>query len=404
MRSKLNYKKSVSFWLLISIGIVFACLGASLIWSSRTTAPEPVSQVIDSPKIIIKSISSNTLFLGNIYWGRYINDWSMTSELKYAYPFSRLNEFDREKYNAWISTLECPTVDDVSMTSAQEDATLTFNCSPNYLPEASKWFDILSLSNNHTDNQGAEGFEETKAKLELNNIQYFGSHDPDIIPDACEVIALPVSVGYDDGRQAEGELPVAMCGYQGIFQIPSAKSIDQITKFSQYLPTFAMPHMGAEYVPTPDQIKTSTYQAMVDAGADMVIGDHPHVIQTTEVYNGVPIFYSMGNFIFDQQGQSNVTLSAGINVVLEIKDQDSATLEKWLAIGKNCREFKDNCLKNIQDQQLKKLDVTYKIGIVGANDNDKIVKPATPTDMTTILSRLKWAETVKYLQAPYSEL
>jgi len=53
-----------------------------------------------------------------------MNDWSMASPLKTAYPFSRLNEFHRDQYDAWIAGLECPTVAGFSQTSAEEDATL----------------------------------------------------------------------------------------------------------------------------------------------------------------------------------------------------------------------------------------------------------------------------------------
>jgi hypothetical protein len=402
MYSKMRHKRRSFIILLVTVFVVISCLIAAIIWASKTTAPDPVNYEVSIPKI--ESVSSKTLFLGNIYWGRYINDWSMASDLKYAYPFSRLNEFNREEYDAWISTLECPSIYGVNITSQEEDSTLTFNCSPDYLPEASKWFDILSLSSNHAKDRGLRGFEETKANLEANNIQYFGSHTPDIIEDACEVVALPVTVIYNDDVENEGKLPIAMCGYQGVFQIPPPAAINEITKYSEFLPTFAMPHMGAEYVPKPDQIKISTYRAMVDAGADMVIGDHPHVIQTSEVYNGVPIIYSMGNFIFDQQDQLEVTRSAGVKVFMEISNQDSNILEKWLDIGESCSAFKDNCLNIIKEQGLKKLDVQYGIGIIGANNVNKIVKPATEAELKSILERLNWSETVKNLQPPYSEL
>lgn len=381
--------------------VILFCVLLSILLASKTTAPKLVEPSLNTPKI--KNISSNTLFLGNIYWGRYINDWSMASELKYAYPFSRLNEFNRQNYDAWISTLECPSVYGVNMTSYEEDSSLTFNCSPEYLPEASKWFDILSLSNNHTDNQGLDGFEETKINLDNNGIQYFGSHRFDNIEDACEVVALPVSVRYDD-TITKGNIPFALCGFQGVFGIPTQEAIAQITKYSEYMPTFAMPHMGAEYVTNPDEIKTSTYRAMIDAGADMVIGDHPHTIQTTEAYKGKPIIYSMGNFIFDQQDSLEVTRSAGINVLLTINDQDSSVLEKWLQIGESCLSFKDNCLQKIIDSKLTKLGIDYKLGIVGTRDNNKITRPANDEELKSILSRLNWADTLLNLQPPYSAI
>lgn len=358
-------------------------------------------------KVVIpkpQKISSNLLFTGNIYWGRYINDWSMASDLKYQYPFSRLNEFNRDQYNAWISGLECPVVSGVDMTSDYENNTLQFNCSPDYLSEAAKWFTIVSLANNHTDNQGADGFVETKQHLEEAGIQYFGHYDPYVVEDNCEVIGLPVTVINDNGSKFSNSLPVAMCGFHGVFKIPPDEAIAEMQKYSDYMPVIAMPHMGVEYRPAPDELKTAVYRSMIDNGADMVIGDHPHWVQTSESYNGHLIFYSMGNFMFDQQGNDEVARSASVNVLIEAASDDTDNLDKWLSLGPDCIAFKDDCLSLIKDQNLTKLNFTYKLGVVGSNNINHLTKPATPAQQTGILQRLNWQNTINGLQAPYSSL
>ena len=361
------------------------------------------NQVVQDPQP--KNISSNVLFLGNTYWGRYINDWSMSSSLKYAYPFSRLSEFNRANYDAWISGLECPLVDGVSMTSTEEDETLQFNCSPNYIPEAAKWFTAFTLANNHTDNQGIDGFAETRQRLEESGIQYFGHYDPRVIDDICEVIALPVTITNDDESVTKGKMPVAMCGYHAVFRIPTDEAVAEIAKYSQYMPVIAMPHMGAEYKTTPDELKISFYRSLIDAGADMVLGDHPHWIQTSESYNGHLIVYSMGNFMFDQQDTFEVVRSAGINVVMSTGDlEDSTMLKKWLTLGESCATFKDDCLAQAKAQNLTKLKMTYKFGVVGTTDSDKITRPATAEQQSSILQRLGWQSTMNQLQAPYGSL
>ena len=60
-------------------------------------------------------------------------------------------------------------------------------------------------------------------------------------------------------------------------------------------------HWGNEYqlVPTERQIKLA--HSFIDAGADLIIGSHPHVVEPVEIYNNKAIFYSLGNFIFDQK-------------------------------------------------------------------------------------------------------
>ena len=281
---------------------------------------------------------------------------------------------------------------------------MAFNCSPDYLPEAAKWFTAFTLANNHTDNQGEAGFQETRQHLEANGIQYFGHYDYQNVDDVCEVIGLPVTITGSDDSTKSGKLPIALCGYHGVFGIPNEKAIAEISKYSAYMTVVAMPHMGAEYKTGPDQLKTSFYRSLIDAGADMVLGDHAHYIQNTESHNGHLIVYSMGNFIFDQQENSEVTRSAGINVVMNIKDQDSSLLEKWLAIGEGCTAFKDDCLQQTKDQKLAKLNATYKFGVVGTSDADKIVKPATADQQASILERLDWQNTINNLQTPYGGL
>lgn len=389
---------SAAVVLLVALVVVLVLLFAQTVRTPESTTP--IEEPIPTPV----KIDANTLFFGNAFWGRYINDWSMASPLKTAYPFSRLGEFNREEYDAWIAGLECPTVANFSQTSAEEDATLSFNCSPDYLPEAAKWFTAFTLANNHTDNRGVEGFAETKLHLEENKIQYFGHYDPDELQDVCEVIALPVKVTYNDDVIKEQSLPVALCGYHGVFKIPSEESLAVMEQYSALMPVIAMPHMGVEYQPAPDQLKTSTYRSMIDHGADMVIGDHPHWIQTTEAYNGHLIVYSMGNFMFDQQDTAEVVRSAGIRVVMSVQDADSEQLSKWVALAESCRTFHDTCLARAQTEGLKKLPFTYQFGVVGTNDSGKIVKPATAEQQADILARLNWNTTMGELQAPYSSL
>lgn len=388
--------------LIVSLGTVVGV--AWWIYQANLTPLGQTAQQVSEPKLIPQpaSIYSNILFMGNTFWGRYTNDWAMASPLKTAYPFSRLNEFHRDQYNAWITGLECPTKSEVTMTSAEMEVALQFNCSPEYLPEAAKWFTAFMLSNNHTDNHGIEGFEETKQLLDKNGIQYFGHYDPRVLEDVCEVISLPVTVTNDDESSVTGKLPVALCGYHGVFRIPAQGSIDVMKEYSQYMPVIAMTHMGAEYQASSDQLRTDFYRRLIDGGADMVLGDHPHWIQNTESYKGHLIVYSMGNFMFDQQGSTELTRSAAIKVVL--KTNDSKALKEWLTIGDSCKTFHDTCLAEIKKQNLSKLDINFQFGVVGTNNADRLTRPATTDEQVSILQRLNWDVTLSQLQAPYSKL
>ena len=405
---KLKGRTTRLWWRIgLSILVILLVAGAVVAFlsnqstNSPSAKPEQKTQAAPAKPI---SVKTSALFMGDVFWGRYINDWSMASSLKTTYPFSRLNEFNKDSYNAWIANLECPTVAGFTQTSAEEDTTLSFNCSPDYLPEAAKWFNIVSLANNHTDNRGAVGFTETKQQLNKNGIQYFGHYEPAVTEDACEVVALPVTVTYDDKSTKGQKLPIALCGYNGVFKIPPANSIAEITKYSELMPVIVMPHMGAEYKATPDAIRTTTYRAMIDAGADVVIGNHPHWVQSTEAYKGKLIVYSMGNFIFDQQANKEVTRSAMINVVMNTTNAKNDQLASWLELGETCATFKDTCLAMAQAGNLTKLPMEIKYGVVGSSSANKQTKPATEAETAEILTRLNWTQTMGQLQSPQGSL
>ena len=63
-------------------------------------------------------------------------------------------------------------------------------------------------------------------------------------------------------------------------------------------------HWGLEYLPVQDDIRTLAH-SFIEAGCDAIIGSHPHIVQETETYNDKTIYYSLGNFIFDQYGDEN---------------------------------------------------------------------------------------------------
>ncbi len=391
-------------WVPIAIGVLVlaaACVAAWLLWPKGTGAPSS-QQTTTVPMAEPVAVSSNILFLGNSFWGRYTQEYAAKSPLGYAYPFSRLNELDRDSYDAWISGLECPMKASVHMTAAEQEKNLQFNCSPDFLPEAKKWFTAFSLANNHTDNQGADGFTETQQHLEENGIQYVGHYDPDKREDICEVIALPVTVQYSDDSTKKQQLAVAVCAFHGVFKIPTQAAVDEMKQYGEIMPVIAMPHMGAEYKPTPDQIKTDFYHRLIDGGADVVLGDHPHWIQSTEAYNGKLIVYSMGNFMFDQNWNPELMRSAAIRTVLAAKGD---SLKQWLALGETCQAYHDDCLAAAQKQHLTKLTTTYQFGVIGTQTDARALTGVADAGASqSILDRLQWDRTMNGLKAPYGAL
>jgi poly-gamma-glutamate synthesis protein (capsule biosynthesis protein) len=199
------------------------------------------------------------------------------------------------------------------------------------------------------------------------------------------------------GKSDKTLIPLAMCGYNNVFSLPSKANLDVISTYSKYFPTIIMPHQGQEYVNKPDSYKIATYRNMIDNGADLVVGAHPHAVQSTEVYKGKLIAYSLGNFIFDQQGGKTVTHHAALDVTMDFKDPGSENVIKWLELGKNCQKYKDGCLSKAQDLKLSKPEFNLKYDIIASENEKRVTYKANDKIQEEVLKLTNWAKTLKEL-------
>ena len=252
--------------------------------------------------VVPENISLTLLFTGDIFLDRHIDGLSQKSELSYSYPFQGLKTLERENYDAWVGNLECP-VTDVQSTKQEKEKYLKFSCKKEYLPELKKYFDIVSLANNHTDNMGKKGVEETRKHLAEANIKYFGDPDSSQTKEVCKIVYIK-------------KFPFAFCGFNGVYKLPTDKDIEIVKRYSKHFVTFVMPHQGEEYKFVSNSYQKKVYRKLIENGADVVMGSHPHVIEEVEDYKGKKIFYSLGNFIFDQswaKTREHMTVKTEIN-------------------------------------------------------------------------------------------
>lgn len=346
--------------------------------------PEPVS------------VTSRLLFGGDIFYGREVERVSLQQDNPYAYPFSKLDTIGKEKYQAWIANLECPVTNTNIPYSTQKNS-LIFNCPPEFLPELGKWFEVVSLANNHTNNvDGQTGLKETREHLEENNIQYFGNYDVSIKRDICEVVVVDARMSYDNSTVADTEIPVALCGVHTLWADPTDSQLAIIKDYALYLPVIVMPHSGVEYQPSQDPERAALFRKMVDYGADVIAGGHPHWVQNTEAYKGKLIAYSMGNLIFDQQFSSEVMRSAMLDITLNISYDDNTAA--WLELAPKCKSFQDSCLKTAHEQGLEKLDVTFQHDIVATENPNMLARLADDDTFSAVLERTNWLETLSRLE------
>jgi poly-gamma-glutamate capsule biosynthesis protein CapA/YwtB (metallophosphatase superfamily) len=161
----------------------------------------------------------------------------------------------------------------------------------------------VTLANNHMFDQGRNGYEETQSALRAGGVDYFGGY-------------VPTEEDY-----FETKLGTTTVIVYGITMIATgweeAQALDvtkELRREHEGAHLIAFVHWGDEYK-TQNIYQRTFAHALIDNGVDAIIGSHPHVVQGIELYKGKPIFYSLGNFIFDQYWQSN--LEDGLAVKLK---------------------------------------------------------------------------------------
>ena len=388
-------------WLpIIAVGVaLLAGIGILIFFLIPKSSEETISQTEipqSNPDPVPTEGNMRLLFAGTTFWGRNTNKMARASDLGVKYPFSELDTLNRSDYDAWIAGLECP-ITDKGHTDYNENTLLLFNCDPDYLPEASKWFTAFSLGNNHTDNMGTDGFVTTKTYLDKAGIQYFGHYDYRNTNQICQPIVLPMRLAYSDGSEKDYKIPIGLCGIHGVFGVPTEASLQVVKEYSRLMPTIVMPHMGAEYKAESDTLRQNIYRKLIDYGADMVIGDHPHWIQNTEAYKGKLIVYSMGNFMFDQLWSAETSRSATIEAQATFEKEQN--FEGWAELGEACIDDRDTCLATIKSANLSRLNPSWNFDYHGTiSTTTRIPRLAGPAEQTAIGTRLDWANTIKNLK------
>ncbi len=186
---------------------------------------------------------------------------------------------------------------------------------------------LVSLANNHVFNFGNQGLSQTKQYLTDAGIAYFGE---------------PFSQAYhiEDIRGTR----IGFVGFNEFF--PPSK--DDVLKTLRSLATttdfiVAFMHWGYEYTSEPNTYQQSLAREFIDAGADFVVGGHPHVIQTHELYNGKEIYYSLGNFVFDQYFSEDVRCGLFVTLTLNPKDFSYITQETTVYLEKDGSTIQKEC-------------------------------------------------------------
>jgi poly-gamma-glutamate synthesis protein (capsule biosynthesis protein) len=178
----------------------------------------------------------------------------------------------------------------------------TFLGRPECIPLLKKYFSAVSVANNHSGDYGKEAFADQLDTFDREKLPYFGggrnlidARKPLVLESRGRKVAL---LGYCDfppkSFAADEKTP-------GTAWLVEADVLADIRAAKAAGADLVIPylHWGDEMEPASNEEQKTLARKMIDAGADAVVGMHPHVTQTVEYYRGKPIIYSLGNFVFD---------------------------------------------------------------------------------------------------------
>lgn len=229
------------------------------------------------------------VFVGDVMLARNVEYLSDKKGCDYPYSnfnlgFNNINPVVVGNFEGAIPELHQSTPDLGLKFSVKVD------CVP-FLKEAG--FSHMSLANNHSYDFGKTGFDNSKKVLFENNINPFGSGNFD-----KESVTF---IQFQDTK-------VAIIAVQLLSDIPSSDDIKEVFDYanSNSQKQIIYVHWGDEYKEIHNTNQRKWAEEFIEMGADLIVGHHPHVVQDIDIIDNVPVFYSLGNYIFDQYFSAQV--------------------------------------------------------------------------------------------------
>jgi poly-gamma-glutamate synthesis protein (capsule biosynthesis protein) len=194
---------------------------------------------------------------------------------------------------------------------------IAFRFDPNLAPQLKKYgFTAVSLANNHSLDMGWKNVDFTEKTLDQNNVGHFGNQ----LKENKTLTWISKIPGKKD--------QVAFIGLNNtdhpLDMLKVYEAIKDAKQHSRYVIVFM--HWGVEYKNISNDAQRNLAHLLIDKGVDAVIGAHPHVVEEAELYKNKPIFYSLGNFIFDQYFSEETQEGLSVGLIL----QDGAVKSAYL--------------------------------------------------------------------------
>lgn len=213
------------------------------------------------------------LFAGDTMLARSVGDM-MAANSNWIWPFAHIASVTRAADLAFAN-LETT----ISTRGSPSGCTYCFRADPRVTQGLLyAGFDVLSVANNHVHDYGPDAYADTLAYVSDAAMSPVSGEPIIKTVHGTRIAYLAYAYPFDEARIMAA--------------IPLAKAQADVLVVSM--------HSGTEYDPIYNAAQERVYRAVVDEGADLVIGTHPHVVQDVEQYHDAWIAYSLGNFVFDQ--------------------------------------------------------------------------------------------------------
>jgi poly-gamma-glutamate synthesis protein (capsule biosynthesis protein) len=218
-----------------------------------------------------------------------------------------------------LGNLECVVSD---KGEAEPDKPNVFRVHPRAMRFISRHFDAVGLANNHSGDYGPVAFADMLKRLRKVGVGIYGggdnlaqAHQPFIVEKKGVRIAV---LGFNEFQPRSFEADHDRPGIAWSEDEQVLRDIAWARGPGRADVVITVMHWGWED-PVANHRQRQLARLMIDAGVDAVIGGHPHLVQDGEVYQGKPIFYSLGNFVFE--GFDNPVNNTGLVLNLKINKQ-----------------------------------------------------------------------------------
>ncbi len=256
--------------------------------------------------------STKILFLGDMMFDRYVEDRIEENGLDYLFEKLEAEDFF-SGYNIISANLEGTVINDGKYYEPEKKYDFAFD--PELIKGLKKYnINFFTIANNHFTDQGDKGMQETRDNLDKLKFKYAGCHDGVIAE--CSNRSIEIN-----------DKKISMVALSSVGANLDKKKLEElITKAASTSDMVIVNmHWGEEYEKKYNKKQKELAHKIIDYGADIIIGHHPHVIQGVEIYKNKPIFYSLGNFIFDQYFSKEAQIGLALELYIE-EDKIKITL------------------------------------------------------------------------------